>query len=105
MDLSEMVPDTFVYSLTPQQLLRARFRCLEEVDSVRYSLKDLAHARTLGWLTPVGWGLVGSLKREIDKVGKRIAPFERVVLRSKHGRELKRHRKELTGARKTYGPF
>ena len=90
--------------LTDQQLLRARFRCLEEAESVRYSLKDLAHARNLGWLTPAGWGLVGSLKREIDRVGKRIAPFERTVLRSKYGRELKRSQKELAEARKTYGP-
>ena len=91
-------------TLTGQQILRARFRCLEEVDSVRYSLKDLAHARKLGWLTPAGWGLVSALKREIDKVGKRIAPFERAVLRSKHGAELKRHRKDLAAARETYGP-
>ncbi|MGH7259255.1 MAG: aKG-HExxH-type peptide beta-hydroxylase [Nitrospiraceae bacterium] len=92
-------------TLTPQQLLRARFSCLEEVDSVRYSLKDLAHAKKLGWLTPAGWGLVSALKREIDKVEKRIAPFERAVLRSKYGRELKQHRKELAAARKTYGPM
>jgi len=91
-------------TLTPQQLLRARFRCLEEVESVRYSLKDLAHAHTLGWLTPAGWGLVSSLKREIEKVWKRIAPFERAILRTKHGAELKRHRKELAIARETYGP-
>ncbi len=91
-------------TLTPQQLLRAQFRCLEEVDSVRYSLKDLAHAHKLCWLTPEGWGLVSSLKREIDGVGKRIAPFERAVLRSKYGAELKRHRKELAAARETYGP-
>jgi hypothetical protein len=91
--------------LTEKQLLRARFRCLEEVDSVRYSLKDLAHAHKLGWLTPAGWRLVSSLKREIDKVGKRIAPFERAVLRSRHGAELKRHRKELAAARQTYGPM
>ena len=89
-------------TLAPQQILRARFRCLEEVDSVRYSLKDLAHARTLGWLTPAGWELVSSLKREIDKVGKRIALFERAVSRSKYGAELKRHRKELESARETY---
>lgn len=89
--------------MTEQQLLRARFRCLEEVDSVRYSLKDLAHAHKLGWLTPAGWGLVSSLKREIEKVGKRIRPLERAVLRSKHGAELKRHRKELVSARETYG--
>jgi HEXXH motif-containing protein len=90
--------------LTEQQLLRARFRCLEEIASVRYSLKDLAYARRLGWLTPAGWGLVGSLKREIDKVATRIAPYERAVLRSKHGAELKRHQKELSAARRTYGP-
>jgi hypothetical protein len=91
-------------TLTPQQLLRARFRCLEEVDSVRYSLKDLAHAKTLGWLTLAGWGLVSALKREIDRVEKGIAPFERAVLRSKHGAELTRHRKQLEKARQTYGP-
>ncbi|HYM37935.1 MAG TPA: HEXXH motif-containing putative peptide modification protein [Nitrospiraceae bacterium] len=92
-------------TLTDQQILRARFRCLEEVASVRYSLKDLVHARRLGWLTPAGWGLVSALKREIDKVGERIAPFERAVLRSKYGRELKRHQKELASARETYGPI
>jgi HEXXH motif-containing protein len=91
-------------TLTPQQILRARFRCLEEVDSVRYSLKDLAHAHKLGWLTPAGWGLVSALRQEIDKIGKRIAPFERAVLRSKYGQELKQHRKELAKARETYGP-
>lgn len=91
-------------TLTSNQILRARFRSLEEVASVRYSLKDLAHAHTLGWLTPDGWGLVNSLRREIDKVENRIAPFERAVLRSKHGAELRRHRKELATARETYDP-
>lgn len=91
-------------SLTEQQLLRARSRCLEEVASVRYSLRDLAYARRRGWLTPAGWGLIRTLRREINKVEKRIAPFERAVLRSKYGQELKQHRKELEIARKTYGP-
>ena len=91
-------------TLTDQQILRARFRCLEEVDSVRYSLEDLEHARTLGWLTPAGGELVNSLEREIDKVETRIAPFEGAVLRSKYGRELKQHRKELAKTRETYGP-
>ncbi|MGH7235332.1 MAG: aKG-HExxH-type peptide beta-hydroxylase [Nitrospiraceae bacterium] len=90
--------------LTEQQLLRARFRCLEEVESVRYSLKDLESARKLGWLTPAGWGLVSSLKGEIEKVGKRITPYESAVLKSKYGAELKRHWKELAEARNTYGP-
>jgi hypothetical protein len=92
-------------TLTDQQLLRARFRCLEEVASVRYSLKDLAHAHKLGWLTPTGWGLVSSLKREIDKVENCIRSYEAVVLRSTYGRELTRHRKELAQARETYGPI
>jgi hypothetical protein len=48
--------------------------------------------------------LVSSLKREIEKVEKRIRPFEQAILRSKHGAELKRHRKELAAARETYGP-
>jgi hypothetical protein len=43
-------------------------------------------------------------KREINKVEKRITPFERAVLRSKHGAELKQHRKELAAAREMYGP-
>ncbi|MFM7841310.1 MAG: hypothetical protein ACKO9T_05495, partial [Nitrospira sp.] len=54
---------------------------------------------TLGWLTSAGWGVVCSLKREIDEVARRIAPFERAVLRSKYGRELSRHRKALATAR------
>jgi hypothetical protein len=91
-------------ALTEQQILRARFRCLEEVASVRYSLRDLAYAHKLGWLTPAGRGLVSSLKREIDKLEKQIRPFERAVLRSKYGAELKRHRKELGKARKIYKP-
>lgn len=90
--------------LTSRDLLRARFRCLEEVESVRYSLKDLAHARKLGWLTAAGWELVTALKRELDKVEKRIAPYESMMLKSRYGRELKRHQKELMAVRETYGP-
>ena len=76
-------------------------RCLEEVESVRYSIKDLEHARKLGWLTSAGMALVQQLKQELARVKKRIAPFERSVLRSKYGRELTRHRKELAEARQT----
>lgn len=92
-------------TLTAQQVLRARFRCLEEVESVRYSIKDLQHARKLDWLTPAGWGLVGSLKQEIERVGRRIAPYEKVVLRSRPGVEFRQHQKELAAARETYGPI
>lgn len=90
--------------LTAEEVLRARYRCLEEVASVRYSLQDLAYARQLGWLTASGWGLVTALKREIEKVEKRIAPFERTVLRSTYGRELRRRLEELRRARQIYGP-
>ena len=91
-------------TLTDQQVLRARFRCLEEVESVRYSLKDLGYARKLSWLTSAGWALVSSLKREIERVKKKIAPFEATVLRSHYRSELKRHQNELAAARRTYGP-
>ena len=92
-------------ALTDQQLLRARFRCLEEIDSVRYSLRDLDYAgQELGWMSAAGKSLVDSLRREMDRVRKRIAPYVRVVLRSRQGAELRRHRRELVKARKTYGP-
>lgn len=91
--------------LTPQQVLRARFRCLEEVASVEYSLRDLDYAvRKLGWITGIGMELVGTLRREIERVRKQIAPYERAVLRSHYGPELKRHRQELAAAREKYGP-
>jgi HEXXH motif-containing protein len=89
--------------LAPAQILRARFRCLEEIDAVRYSLTDLAYARKLRWLTTAGWKLVGRLAREIEKVEQRIRPFERRVLRSHYGADLTRHRKALAAARETYG--
>jgi HEXXH motif-containing protein len=92
-------------TLTDQQILRARFRCLEEVASVEYSLRDLDYAgKKLGWLTASGMALVEQLKQELAKVTPRIAPYEATVLRSRYGPDLKRHRKELAEARNTYGP-
>jgi HEXXH motif-containing protein len=91
--------------LTPDEVLRARFRCLEEIASVEYSLRDLDYAATkLTWLTAAGRSLVDSLGREIERIRNRIAPYEVAVRRSRHGPELKRHRQELAHARKTYGP-
>ncbi|MBI4401149.1 MAG: hypothetical protein HY581_05920 [Nitrospirae bacterium] len=91
-------------TLTDQQVLRARFRCLEEVASVRYSLQDLGYAaRKLGWLTAAGDALVQQLKQELVKVKNRIAPFERAVLRSRYGRELREHRRNLDEKRRLYG--
>src|SRR5207249_4769859 len=83
-------------TLTPQQILRARFRCLEEVASVEYSLCDLDYAgRKLGLLTVSGMAVVGSLRRELERVRKKIAPFEWAVLRSRFGLVLQRQVKEL----------
>jgi len=78
---------------------RACLRCLEEITSVRYSVKDLAYARTLSWLTSAGWGIVYSLNWEIDTVEHRIAPFERAILQLLYGRELLHHRKTLAAVR------
>jgi hypothetical protein len=91
--------------LTLQQALRAQFRCLEEVESVGYSLRDLDYAATqLRWLRPAGVALVEELRREINRVRRRIAPYRTQVLRSRFGPTLRRHAKELKQARKTYGP-
>ena len=91
-------------ALTPAQLLRARFRCLEEVASVEYSLRDLDYAgKKLGWLTASGLALMEQLKQELAKVKNRITPYEATVLRSRYGPALKRHRKELGEAQKQYG--
>ena len=91
--------------LTARDLQRARLRCLEEVESVRYSLQDLHYAdRHLGWLTGSGRRLVGELAEAIGKVERSIERFKREVLRSKFGHALRRHIKELHQARMTYGP-
>ena len=91
--------------LTDHDLLRARFRCLEELESVRYSIQDLEYAdRHLGWLTGSGRRMVGQLVRAITKVERKIAPYRRTVHRSKFGPALRRHVKELQETRQTYGP-
>lgn len=91
--------------LTKMQLLRARFRCLEELESVRYSIQDLKYAdRHLGWLTGSGRRLVGQLAQAITTVERKIMPHRKVVLRSKFGPLLRRHVEELKKARQAYGP-
>jgi HEXXH motif-containing protein len=91
--------------LTKAQVLRARFRCFEELESVRYSIQDLEYAgRHLGWLTGSGRRLVGQLAQAITNVERRIAPYKNAVLQSRFGPSLRRHVKELQQARQTYGP-
>jgi HEXXH motif-containing protein len=92
--------------LTQRDLQRARFRCLEEVESVRYSLHDLHYAdRHLGWLTASGRRLVSELKEAVDQVECDIDRFRPAVLRSKFGPDLRRHIEKLQEARMTYGPM
>ena len=92
--------------LTQRDLQRARFRCLEEVESVRYSLQDLHYAdHHLGWLTGSGRRLVGQLAEAIEQVERSIDRFKTDVLRSTlFGPAFRRHVEELRKARQTYGP-
>ena len=91
--------------LTSRDLQRARFRCLEEVESVRYSIQDLEYAGWhLKWLTGSGQRLVKQLADAIEQVEQNIAPYRKAVLASKFGPSLRKHVKELHQARQTYGP-
>jgi HEXXH motif-containing protein len=92
--------------LTPQDLQRARFRCLEEIESVRYSIQDLCYAdHHLGWLTGSGRRMVGQLAEAIEQVECEAERFKRDVLRSRFGPALRRHIDELKNARQRYGPI
>lgn len=91
--------------LTQRDLMRARFRCMEEIESVRYSIQDLDYAgRHLKWITGSGARLVRQLEEEILKAEQRIACHRNAVLASSLGPALRRHLNELQRARRTYGP-
>jgi HEXXH motif-containing protein len=91
--------------LTARDLQRARFRCLEELESVRYSVQDLEYAdRHLGWLTGSGRRLIRELVGAIEQVEEGIAGHRKAVLSSEFGSALRRHIEELKKARQTYGP-
>jgi HEXXH motif-containing protein len=91
--------------LTQRDLTRARYRCLEEIESVRYSLRDLEYAgRHLKWITGSGARLVRHLEEEIALAEQRIARHRNTVLKSSFGAALRKHVKELQQARQTYGP-
>ena len=90
--------------LTQRDLQRARFRCLEEVESVRYSIQDLEYASWhLKWLTGSGQRLVKQLAETIEQVEQNIAPHRKAVLASSFGPALRKHMKELQQARQTMG--
>jgi HEXXH motif-containing protein len=91
--------------LSARDLARARFRCLEEVESVRYSLQDLHYAdHHLGWLTGSGRRLVGQLTDAITQVERSIAPHRKAVLASTFGPAFRKHVRELQQARQVFGP-
>ena len=92
--------------LTQRDLHRTRLRCLEEVESVRYSLRDLHYAdHHLGWLTGSGRRLVGQLTEAIEQVEREGERFKREVERSDFGVALRKHVKELQQARQIHGPI
>ncbi|MBH0194602.1 MAG: hypothetical protein HP494_03160 [Nitrospira sp.] len=92
--------------LTPRDLQRARFRCLEEVESVRYSIQDLHYAdRHLGWLTGSGRRMVSQLAEAIEQIEQSMTPHRTTILASTFGPALRRHVEELKKARMTYGPM
>jgi HEXXH motif-containing protein len=91
--------------LTQRDLLRARLRCLEEIESVRYSIQDLNYAgRHLRWLTGSGARLVRQLDEAIATVEQKMTCHRPAVLTSRFGPALRKHVKELEAARQSYGP-
>ena len=91
--------------LTQRDLMRARFRCLEEIESVRYSIQDLEYAGGhLKWLTGSGARLVRQLEEQIGNAEARIVRHRDAVLRSTFGPALRRHIKQLQQARQAFGP-
>lgn len=89
--------------LSARALARARARGLEEVESVRYSLRDLrGPAMRLGWLTRGGRELVGELGRHVTRAARRLVALRGDLEASREGRRLRRHREELELARERY---
>lgn len=88
--------------LSPRDLARARHRCLEEIESVRYSLVDLDYAGgQLKWLTRGGKQLVRELSEVLAQIERVMVSQEAEVRRSSFGPALRRHRAELAHARET----
>jgi HEXXH motif-containing protein len=91
--------------LTAGDLVRARSRCQEEIESVRYSLFDLEHARRLGWVTKAGARLVKQLEAAMASAERHMARHRKAVFASSFGPSLRRHAAELRRARQRYGPI
>ncbi len=82
---------------------RARFRCLEEVASVQYSLEDLrVAARKLGFMTRHGKTLVELLAAELEDVENNIRRWRPSVLKGPHAKAYQKHLHTLAHARGHY---
>lgn len=88
--------------LSRRDLARARYRGLEEIESVRYSLTDLDYAGgQLKWLTRGGKQLVRQLADVLAQIERVMVSQEAEVCRSSFGPALRRHRTQLAHARGT----
>ncbi len=86
-----------------RHVAKIRFRGIEEVASVRYSLRDLHDiARRGHWLTAPGLSLVQTLRRSITHVHRSLGSFQEEIMRSRYGPDLRRHLRELEAAGKSY---
>ncbi len=91
--------------LRGQDLRRAQFRCLEELSSVGYSVKDLEYAaKKLDWLPKEGKRLLRALDRQVTAISRRSASYRKAIAGTSFARELDQHERQLEQARKTYGP-
>ncbi len=89
--------------LSGHALARVRARGFEEVESVRYSLRDLqGPASRRGWITRAGCDLVEELGRHVAAAARTLAPYRFEVEQSREGRLLRRHQEELALARERY---
>lgn len=91
--------------LTQRELLRAHFRCLEEIASVQYSLQDLRYAdQTMRWIPAAGRRLLADLAQEMTQMVARTSRFRTTLAGTSLSRELIRHERVLQRARERYGP-
>lgn len=89
--------------MSQRDLARARYRSLEEIESVRYSLTDLDYAGSeLKWLTRGGKQLVRQLADALAQIEQAMSTQQAEVATSSFGPALRRHRAALAHARQIY---
>jgi HEXXH motif-containing protein len=89
--------------LSAAEVARARYRCMEEVASVKYSIHDLRLAAgKLGFLTAKGKELVEELAAEIESVERGIKKWNASVLKGPHAKDYQEHLAKLAQMREHY---